>query len=102
MTNHTRATPQVLSTPARIAMVLALLVVALLLFYVWGAWGTYAPVEAPPPLPPDTRIEALRQDESSDDLDAIERDLGATVLSDLDADVADVERELLSPTGMKP
>lgn len=102
MKNCTRVTSHALSTSARVAVAAALLVVALLLFYVWGSWGTYTPVEAPPPLPPDARIEALRQDEGSDDLDAIERDLGATVLSDLDAEVGNVEQELLSPAKVEP
>jgi len=79
-------------------MACAVLAVVLLLLYVWGSWGTYTPTEAPPPLPPDARTEALRHDERSDDLEAIERDLSATVLSDLDADVVDIERELEQPT----
>lgn len=101
MIDRTRVMPHTLSTSARVAVALALLAVALLLFYVWGSWGTYNPIEAQPPLPPDARIEALLQDEGSDDLDAIERDLGATALPDFDADVADIEHELLPPATVK-
>ncbi len=66
-------------------LVVAVIVVVAVIFYLRS--GT--------PIPSgDSATEALQQLGTSDEVTAIEQDLGATDLSDLDKELSDIEAEL--------
>ena len=78
-----------------IVVVLAVIVVVLALMYMWGSKLPTAETLPPAPLPEtDPQTENLRQVGTADDVGAIEADLNATDLNDLDSDLSTMEDEL--------
>jgi len=81
-----------------IVVVVAIIIVVLALMYMWGARvqeSMNTPIEELPTLPAsDEQVENLKQVSTSDELEDIERDIDATELDNLDADLTELEAEI--------